>query len=132
MKDDAVDLAAVYKDLHANPELGFHETRTAALVAGQLSGSGFEVTTGVGGTGVVGLLSNGDGPLVLLRADMDALPVEEKTGLPYASVARAITTSGTEARSGPRGSSGGIVGGGTAADARRPPPEAAARAARGP
>jgi metal-dependent amidase/aminoacylase/carboxypeptidase family protein len=80
--DDGVDLAAVYTDLHANPELGFQETRTAALVAAQLSASGFDVTTGVGGTGVVGLLRNGDGPLVLLRADMEALPVEEKTGLP--------------------------------------------------
>src|SRR4051794_41537770 len=92
--DDAVDLAAVYTDLHANPELGFHETRTAALVAAQLSASGFDVTTGVGGTGVVGLLRNGAGPLVLLRADMDALAVEEKTRLPYATVARAITDSG--------------------------------------
>jgi amidohydrolase len=97
MKNDVFDPVAVYTDLHANPELGFQETRTAALVAEHLSASGFEVTTGVGGTGVVGLLSNGDGPLVLLRADMDALPVEEKTGLPYASVARATTTSGTEA-----------------------------------
>jgi amidohydrolase len=96
MMDEAVDLAAVYTDLHANPELGFHEARTAALVAAQLSASGFDVTTGVGGTGVVGLLRNGDGPRVLLRADMDALPVEEKTGLPYASVSRAITDSGMD------------------------------------
>ena len=96
MMGDAVDLAAVYTDLHANPELAFHETRTAALVAAQLSASGFDVTTGVGGTGVVGLLRNGHGPLVLLRADMDGLPVEEKTGLPYASVARAITGSGLD------------------------------------
>jgi amidohydrolase len=96
MNDDALDLAAVYKDLHANPELGFHETRTAALVAARLSASGFHVTTGVGGTGVVGLLRHGDGPVVLLRADMDALPVEEKTGLPYASVTRAITDSGMD------------------------------------
>src|SRR5215210_1614786 len=96
MNDDALDLAAVYTDLHANPELGFHETRTAALVAGLLSASGFHVTTGVGGTGVVGLLRNGDGPVVLLRADMDALPVEEKTGLPYASVTRAVTDSGMD------------------------------------
>src|SRR4051812_39392305 len=92
----AVHLAAVYKDLHANPELGFRETRTAGLVAAQLSASGFEVTVGVGGTGVVGLLRNGAGPVVLLRADMDALPVEEKTGLAYASVARAVTDGGTE------------------------------------
>jgi amidohydrolase len=94
--DDAVDLAAVYMDLHANPELGFQENRTAAVVATQLSTSGFDVTTGVGGTGVVGVLRNGEGPLVLLRADMDALPVEEKTGLPYASVARAITDNGVD------------------------------------
>jgi hippurate hydrolase len=96
LDDAAVDLAAVYKDLHANPELGFHENRTAAFAAAQLSALGFEVTTGVGGTGVVGLLRNGEGPLVLLRADMDGLPVEEKTGLPYASVARAITDSGSD------------------------------------
>src|SRR3954452_17300980 len=94
LMDDVLDLATVYTDLHANPELGFHETRTAALVAVRLSASGFEVTTGVGGSGVVGVFGNGDGPLVLLRADMDALPVEEKTGLPYASVARALTDSG--------------------------------------
>src|SRR4051794_35092150 len=92
--DAAVDLAAVYKDLHAHPELGFHETRTAALVAAQLSASAFEVTTGVGGTGVVGLLRNGEGPVVLLRADMDALPVEEKTGLPYASKITAADSTG--------------------------------------
>src|SRR3954451_1022243 len=96
MMDGAVDLAAVYMDLHANPELGFQETRTAAVVAAQLSASGFDVTTGVGGTGVVGLLRSGDGPIVLLRADMDALPVEERTGLPYASVTRAITDSGMD------------------------------------
>ncbi len=96
LMDGGFDLAAVYRDLHAHPELGFQEIRTAALVAARLSSSGFEVTTGVGGTGVVGLLRNGDGPLVLLRADMDALPVEEKTGLAYASVARATTGAGTE------------------------------------
>src|SRR4051812_23024330 len=93
---DSVNLAVVYKDLHANPELGFRETRTAGVVAAQLSASGFEVTTGVGGTGVVGVLRNGAGPVVLLRADMDALPVEEKTGLPYASVARATTDRGID------------------------------------
>jgi hypothetical protein len=94
--DDALDLAAVYTDLHANPELGFHETRTAALVAAQLTASGFDVTIGVGGTGVVGVLGNGGGPLVVLRADMDALPVEEKTRQPYASVTLAITDSGID------------------------------------
>ena len=78
-------LEALYKDIHAHPELSMRETRTAALAAKHLADCGFEVTTGVGGTGVVGLLRNGDGPTVMLRADMDALPVEEATGLPYAS-----------------------------------------------
>ena len=79
------DLEALYKDVHAHPELSMQETRTAGLVADRLRAAGFEVTTGVGKTGVVGLLRNGDGPIVMLRADMDALPIEEMTGLPYAS-----------------------------------------------
>jgi len=77
--------ADVYRDVHANPELGFAETRTAGIVESHLVSMGFEVTTGVGRTGVVGLLRNGPGPTVLVRADMDALPVLEATGLPYAS-----------------------------------------------
>jgi amidohydrolase len=81
----AMDLADLYRDLHQHPELGFAETRTAAVAARELRAAGFAVTDGVGGTGVVGVLRNGDGPTALLRADMDALPVEEKTGLPYAS-----------------------------------------------
>ncbi len=79
------DLEELYKDVHRHPELSMHEERTAALAADQLQGSGFDVTTGVGQTGVVGLLRNGDGPTVMLRADMDALPVQEQTGLDYAS-----------------------------------------------
>src|SRR5258705_9145708 len=79
------DIEALYKDLHAHPELSMQESRTAGLAADRLRAAGFEVTTGVGKTGVVGLLRNGDGPTVMLRADMDALPVEETTGLPYAS-----------------------------------------------
>lgn len=75
----------LYEDLHAHPELGFAEHRTSALVAERLRRWGYRVTDGVGGTGVVGVLSNGDGPTVLLRADMDALPVREATGLAYAS-----------------------------------------------
>ena len=75
----------LYRDLHQHPELSHQEHRTAALVADRLRGDGFEVRTGVGGTGVVGILRNGDGPTVLLRADMDALPVKEDSGLPYAS-----------------------------------------------
>ena len=79
------ELEALYKDVHSHPELSMQETRTSALAAGHLRATGFEVTAGVGKTGVVGLLRNGDGPTVMLRADMDALPVEEATGLPYAS-----------------------------------------------
>jgi len=75
----------VYRDLHQHPELSHQEFRTAAVVADRLSAAGFELTTGVGGTGVVGILRNGEGPTVLVRADMDALPVKEATGLPYAS-----------------------------------------------
>lgn len=75
----------VYRDLHQHPELSHQEFRTAAIVADRLGAAGFELTTGVGGTGVVGILRNGHGPTVLLRADMDGLPVKEATGLPYAS-----------------------------------------------
>ena len=90
------DLEALYKDVHAHPELSMQETRTAGLAAERLRASGFEVTTGVGNTGVVGLLRNGDGPIVMLRADMDALPVEEATGVPYASTATATDPEGKE------------------------------------
>jgi hippurate hydrolase len=79
------DLEELYKQVHRRPELPMAEERTAALAAERLRAAGFEVTTGVGGTGVVGLLRNGDGPTVMLRADMDALPVQEQTGLEYAS-----------------------------------------------
>ena len=79
------ELEAIYKDIHAHPELSMQETRTARIAETHLKTMGFEVTTGVGKTGVVGLLRNGDGPTVMLRADMDALPIEEATGLPYAS-----------------------------------------------
>ncbi|MFC7327616.1 amidohydrolase [Marinactinospora rubrisoli] len=85
-----------YVDLHRNPELSHQEHRTARAVAEWLSRAGFEVATGVGGTGVVGVLRNGDGPTVLLRGDMDALPVEERTGLPYASTARGVDADGNE------------------------------------
>jgi hippurate hydrolase len=75
----------LYRDLHQHPELSHQEQRTAGLVADRLRGAGYEVHEGIGGTGVVGVLANGEGPVVLLRADMDALPVQEATGLPYAS-----------------------------------------------
>lgn len=80
-------LEAIYKQLHANPELSFMETKTAALVAKELRALGVEVTEKVGNTGVVGVLKNGAGPTVLVRADMDALPVKELTGLAWASQA---------------------------------------------
>jgi hippurate hydrolase len=82
------DLAALYKHLHTNPELSYHEVRTAARLARELKKLGFKVTEKVGGHGIVGVLANGDGPTVLVRTDMDALPVTEKTGLPYASKVR--------------------------------------------
>lgn len=90
------DLEAVYTDVHAHPELSMQETRTAGLAAQRLRASGYEVTNGVGKTGVVGLLRNGAGPTVMLRADMDALPVEEATGVPYASKARATDADGKD------------------------------------
>jgi hippurate hydrolase len=88
------DLQAFYTDVHAHPELSMQESRTAGLAADRLRAAGYDVTTGVGKTGVVGLLRNGDGPTVMLRADMDALPVEEMTGLPYASQAQATNREG--------------------------------------
>jgi len=84
------DLEELYKDVHRHPELSMQEERTAALAAARLQAAAFEVTTGVGKTGVVGLLRNGDGPTVMLRADMDALPVQEETGLEYASTADGV------------------------------------------
>ncbi|MGH7994576.1 MAG: amidohydrolase, partial [Limisphaerales bacterium] len=78
-------LEALYKDIHAHPELSMEEKRTAGLAAARLRAAGYKVTTGIGKTGVVGLLHNGEGPVVMIRADMDALPVKELTGLPYAS-----------------------------------------------
>lgn len=88
------DLAALYKDIHSHPELSMQETRTAGLAADRLRAAGYEVTTGVGKTGVVGLLRNGDGPTVMLRADMDALPIQEATGLDYASKVTATDRDG--------------------------------------
>src|ERR1044071_3145577 len=84
----------VYKDIHAHPELSFQETRTAALVASKLKHFGYDVSEKIGRTGVVGILRNGAGPTVLARADMDALPVKENTGLPYASTVTAVDDKG--------------------------------------
>jgi len=87
---------AFYRDLHQHPELSHQEQRTAQRVAGQLQQYGCTVQAGIGGTGVVGMLSNGGGPAVLLRADMDALPVKEDTGADYASTATDQDADGSE------------------------------------
>ncbi|MBN9545579.1 MAG: amidohydrolase [Alphaproteobacteria bacterium] len=87
-------LEPLYKDIHAHPELSMQEKRTAGIAAKWLKAAGFKVTTGVGKTGVVGLLKNGDGPTVMLRADMDALPIKEATGLVYASKVSAKDSEG--------------------------------------
>ncbi len=96
VKIDIDDLTGIYRDLHSHPELSLQETRTAGIVAKKLAALGYDVTTGVGGNGVVGVLHRGKGPTVLLRADMDALPVEEQTGLEYASKVRATDQNGQE------------------------------------
>jgi amidohydrolase len=88
-------LDAIYKDLHAHPEVAFQEVRTAAKLAAEMRAIGFEVTEKVGKTGLVAIYKNGPGPTVLVRTDLDGLPMEEKTGLPYASKARA-TVDGRE------------------------------------
>lgn len=87
-------IEALYTDLHEHPELSMQEVKTAAKVASHLKSAGFEVTSGVGGTGVVGILCNRSGPTVMLRGDMDALPLEEQTGLPYASKMKAKNRAG--------------------------------------
>ncbi len=82
-----VDLITLYKDLHSHPELSLQETRSAGILAAEARAAGFTVTEKVGGTGIVAVMVNGSGPTVLIRTDMDALPVAETTGLPYASTA---------------------------------------------
>ncbi|WP_296721917.1 M20 family metallopeptidase [Erythrobacter sp.] len=89
-------LAPLFTHFHQNPELSFLENATAARMAAELRAVGMDVTTGVGKTGVVGIMKNGDGPLILLRADMDGLPVQEKSGLAYASKALQIGEDGKE------------------------------------
>lgn len=84
-KQELPSLVELYKELHANPELSLHEVETAARVAKELRAAGLEVTEKIGGHGVVGVLKNGDGPVILVRTDLDALPVKELTGAPYAS-----------------------------------------------
>ncbi|GAA3918716.1 amidohydrolase [Microbacterium invictum] len=91
-----IDLEALYIDLHRHPELSFQETRTAGVITRHLTDLGLEFEEGIGKTGVVAVIRNGSGPVVWLRADMDALPVEEQTGLAYASTARGTDPSGTD------------------------------------
>jgi amidohydrolase len=90
------DAHALYLDLHQNPELSLHERQTAAKLAARLRGAGYDVTEHVGGTGIVAMLKNGAGPTIMLRTELDALPVEEKTGLAYASKVRTKDDTGRE------------------------------------
>ncbi|THC44711.1 amidohydrolase [Massilia sp. Mn16-1_5] len=91
---DYPTIEALYQDLHRNPELAFNEVQTAKKLAERVKALGFEVTTGVGGTGIVAILKNGPGPIAMLRTELDALPVQEKTGLPFASTATAKNAAG--------------------------------------
>lgn len=93
---DMPQLMALYRDIHAHPELSMQEVRTPALLAPEMRKLGFEVTEHVGKTGVVAVMKNGPGPVLLIRADMDALPVKEQTGLPFASKVRGTTLDGVE------------------------------------
>src|SRR6188472_2096032 len=94
IRADMPQLMTLYRDLHANPELSMQEVRTPAKLAAEMKKLGFAVTEKVGKTGVVSVLKNGTGPTLLIRADMDALPVVEQTGLPFASKVRAVARSG--------------------------------------
>ncbi len=96
IRGDMPALMGIYKDLHANPELSMQEVRSPAKLAAEVRKLGFTVTEKVGKTGVVAVMKNGPGPVLLIRADMDALPVAEQTGLPFASKVRAIARSGVE------------------------------------
>ena len=96
IRADMPQLMTLYRDLHANPELSMQEVRTAAKLAPEVRKLGFEVTEKVGKTGVVAVMRNGPGPVLMLRADMDALPVVEQTGLPFASKVRVTTAAGVE------------------------------------
>ncbi len=94
LEEKRTDLTGFYQDLHRNPELSMQETRTASKAAARLRAAGYSVATEIGKTGVVGVLDNGVGPTVMLRADMDALPVREQTGLAYASAASGVDADG--------------------------------------
>ena len=98
VRQDLPSLMSLYRELHAAPELSMQEVKSAARLAAEAKKLGFEVTTGVGKTGVVAVMKNGPGPVLLMRADMDALPVVEQTGLPFASKVKATSVSGAESR----------------------------------
>jgi amidohydrolase len=93
---DLPSLMTIYRELHANPELSFEEVKSSARMAAETRKLGFEVTTNVGGYGVVAVMRNGSGPTLLIRADMDALPLTEQTGLPFASKVKALGAGGVE------------------------------------
>ncbi|MDP3369434.1 MAG: amidohydrolase [Brevundimonas sp.] len=95
-RDYDANLGALFDDFHRNPELSGLEVRTAGIMAAQLTALGYEVATGIGGTGVVAVLRNGDGPTVMIRADMDGLPLDEQSGLANASTARQVDSDGIE------------------------------------
>ena len=96
LESEVKSLDALYKFIHSHPELSFEEEKTAARLAKELKSLGFEVTTNIGGHGIVGVLKNGEGPTVMIRTDMDALPIIENTGLPYASKVRTRDKEGNE------------------------------------
>ena len=96
LEDRLPALGELYRDLHLHPELSMQEHRTAGIVAQHLRNSGYEVTEGIGKTGVVGILRNGEGPVVMLRGDMDALPIKEQTGVDYASEVFETTSDGSK------------------------------------
>jgi hippurate hydrolase len=90
------EVTPVYQDIHAHPELSGHETRTSALLAAKMRALGYDVTEGVGGTGVVAVRKNGPGRTLMIRTELDALPVQERTGLPFASTVRAKDSAGND------------------------------------
>src|SRR4051795_9696896 len=96
IRADMPQLMSLYRDIHSNPELSMQEVRTPAKLAPEVRKLGFEVTEHVGKTGVVAVMKNGPGPVLLIRADMDALPVHEETGLPFASKVMGKLPDGTD------------------------------------
>ena len=96
LEDRRFRLGKLYRDFHQHPELSMQEHRTAGIITQHLRESGYDVTEGIGNTGIVGLLRNGTGPVVMLRGDMDALPIKEQSGVDYASETFETTTDGAK------------------------------------